>query len=150
MTQFVGVDPGKEGAIALWGQYVIDLPYLGDEPDVRAITAQFREWEVEAGDTIAIEYQAAFSRPGASMGVTSAFQLGKGYGMLLTCAYLYGLRVLLPRPAAWKKAYALIGKDKDASRQLATQMFPWAELARKKDHGRAEALLIADWARKQA
>jgi len=48
-------------------------------------------------------------------------------------------------PTAWKKAHHLRGGDKEGGRQRALQLFPSAHalLARKKDHGRAEAALIA-------
>jgi hypothetical protein len=48
-------------------------------------------------------------------------------------------------PTAWKKIHNLRGSEKEASRQRALQLFPSAHalLARKKDHGRAEAALIA-------
>jgi hypothetical protein len=48
-------------------------------------------------------------------------------------------------PTAWKKFHQLRGGDKEASRQRALQLCPAAHalLARKKDHGRAEAALIA-------
>ena len=41
------------------------------------------------------------------------------------------------------------GSDKNASIVLASRLFPSASLARKKDDGRAEALLIAEWAHRQ-
>jgi len=48
-------------------------------------------------------------------------------------------------PSIWKKFHTLRGGDKEAGRQRALQLFPSAHalLARKKDHGRAEAALIA-------
>lgn len=51
----------------------------------------------------------------------------------------------------WKRRLGLIGQDKDVGRLLAIQRFPSAAhlLRRKKDHGRADALLIALWAKHQ-
>jgi crossover junction endodeoxyribonuclease RuvC len=48
-------------------------------------------------------------------------------------------------PPKWKRSFHLHGKDKEGARQLALQRFPSAHalLARKKDHQRAEAALIA-------
>jgi hypothetical protein len=48
-------------------------------------------------------------------------------------------------PSAWKKYWHLPGKDKEAARQRALPLFPAAHtlLARKRDHGRAEAALLA-------
>jgi hypothetical protein len=48
-------------------------------------------------------------------------------------------------PTAWKNFHGLRGGEKEASRQRALQLFPGAHalLARKRDHGRAEASLLA-------
>jgi crossover junction endodeoxyribonuclease RuvC len=48
-------------------------------------------------------------------------------------------------PSAWKRFWKLPGKDKEAARQKALQLFPDVHeaLARKRDHGRAESALIA-------
>ena len=46
-------------------------------------------------------------------------------------------------PVAGKRSAGLLGCDKDASRQRAHPLIPTADLARKKDHGRGEALSIA-------
>jgi hypothetical protein len=48
------------------------------------------------------------------------------------------------RPGIWKRTLAL-GKDKEASRLRAMQLYPGADLRLKKHHGRAEALLLASY-----
>ena len=52
--------------------------------------------------------------------------------------------MILVEASVWKRRLHLPGKDKEAARQKALQLFPsqHALLARKKDHGRAEAALI--------
>lgn len=147
----LGIDPGKTGAVAALGPrgaYVNDLPHLGDEVDVLALSALVAEWGAGEGSTLALEYQAPFAAPGRRMGVTSAFDLGEGFGMLKAWGLLLGFRLLLPRPAAWKKELRL-GRDKDDSRLEAVRLFPGVDLHLKKHHGRAEALLLAEWARRQ-
>jgi hypothetical protein len=59
------------------------------------------------------------------------------------------LEVHAVQPQKWKAFVGLTGKDKDASLAMAARLYPSAEplLKRKKDHGRAEALLVAHWAR---
>ena len=54
-------------------------------------------------------------------------------------------------PPVWKKAYRLIGCDKDESRARALELFPTAidALRLKKHHGRADALLMAEYLRSQ-
>jgi len=53
--------------------------------------------------------------------------------------------VEIVEPSAWRRHWHLPGKDKESGRQKALQLFPdaHAALARKRDHGRAEATLIA-------
>jgi crossover junction endodeoxyribonuclease RuvC len=52
--------------------------------------------------------------------------------------------MILVEASGWKRRLHLPGKDKEAARQRALQLFPsqHALLARKKDHGRAEAALL--------
>ena len=61
-----------------------------------------------------------------------------------------GLRVLRVSPQVWKKAYRIAPKaDKSMSRHVASNLAPHlAEHFRRAiDHNRAEAFLIAFWAR---
>jgi hypothetical protein len=58
---------------------------------------------------------------------------------------LSGIPVTIVEPSVWKRFHKLPGKEKEASRQRALEIFPasHALLARKLDHGRGEAALIA-------
>jgi hypothetical protein len=58
---------------------------------------------------------------------------------------LCSIPLILVEASLWKRKLHLPGTDKEAARQKALQLFPsqHALLARKKDHGRAEAALIA-------
>lgn len=151
-TGTCGIDPGKTGAIAFLHPTetkVFDLPYVGDEPDVGTLRNWLTDFKMGRQVTVAIEGQQ--SMPG--QGVSSVFTLGKGYGMLLATVMLSGVRVIVVRPTQWKKDMGIPPKsDKDYSRLLAMRTFPGmqASLQRKKDHGRAESLLIAKWAEKQS
>lgn len=59
----------------------------------------------------------------------------------------HGVRTTLVTARAWKGAAGLEGVPKDAARAAAVAELPAAAplLARKKDHGRADALLIGLW-----
>ena len=72
----------------------------------------------------------------------AAFWLGLGAVRGVLAANFIPIEITTP--AAWKRALKVTG-DKDASRARASAIFPaWAGLwSRKKDHGRAEAALIA-------
>jgi len=52
-------------------------------------------------------------------------------------------------PQSWKKKAGIIGRDKDAARTLAIHTHPEISdmLSRKKDCGRADAILIAEFGR---
>jgi crossover junction endodeoxyribonuclease RuvC len=82
------------------------------------------------------------SAPGA--GVSTSFSFGKTTGM--TIGVLCGLKIpyLSIHPAVWKKTFGL-STNKDDSRFKAVELFPDARgyFARKKDHNRAEAALLA-------
>lgn len=84
-------------------------------------------------------------------GVTSMFNMGKGLGIWLGIIAALGLPSVHITPVVWKKAMltAGSGQDKGASILHALRLFPNAAdyLTRKKDDGRAEALLIAAYLR---
>ena len=87
-----------------------------------------------------------------SMGVTSAFSFGQGYGVWLGILSALEIPHTLVTPQAWKKSM-MPGepKDKDASRVVCKRLFPvqvdeW--LSRKKDHGRADSILLAEYGRR--
>ena len=89
---------------------------------------------------------AVVERVGAMPGNGSVamFRFGTAFGIILGVLAAAGVPFLLISPNVWKKAVGL-SKDKDASRTMALQHYPDAALflARKKDHGRAESLMLA-------
>ena len=92
---------------------------------------------------------AMLERPTARFGnsLQSAFQSGAGLGLWWGVLTAHGFTVRLTSPQAWKRGYDLLGQelDKDDSRAVACALFPEAAalMGRKRDHGRAEAVLIA-------
>jgi len=88
-----------------------------------------------------IERGQALPRQGASSG----FKFGRGCGALEAAIQLLEMPMTIIEPVAWKKFHGLRGKDKEGSRQKALMLFPSSHvlLARRRDHGRAEAALLA-------
>lgn len=149
-----GIDPGLSGAVAALvdGEPgpILDMP-----------TAQAGEWrEVDAAaladwlDGVRAQHPGAYvsaciekvgARPGD--GGTSAFRFGDSYGQARGVLAVLGIPYSRAIPAVWKRHMGLLGTEKDAARQLAIARFPGAAplLQRKKDHGRADALLLALW-----
>ena len=82
-------------------------------------------------------------------GVASTFKFGRSYGEIIGVVAAHKLRMDFVPPGVWKRTFGL-SKDKDASRLKAMELFPQLRdrLTRKKDHNRAEALLIAEYARR--
>ena len=94
--------------------------------------------------TTAIDEQvASMPRDGGKQ----AFAFGRAYGTARTVVALSGVPTHLVRPADWKRHFKLPGgpDGKEASRALALRMFPASaeRFARKMDHNRAEAALLA-------
>jgi crossover junction endodeoxyribonuclease RuvC len=146
---YAGIDPGLSGAIGLVradGSFadVFDMPVL--------ITTTGRK-QVDFSGLAAIlrEYNPAFvlvERVGArpSEGAVGGFSFGMTYGGILSMLATMALPHDVVQPAQWKrKAGIPPGSDKDVSIITCKRLLPTAapSLTRKKDDGRAEALLLA-------
>jgi hypothetical protein len=84
-------------------------------------------------------------------GVASSFCFGEGKGMWEGIIAAYAMAVELVSPQRWKKEMmADQGKDKSAARFKAMALFPSLadQLKLVKHDGRAEALLMAEYARR--
>lgn len=154
----IGIDPGISGAIAVLADgeagVIIDMPVLkvGDNNEVDARhVAMFiraaRDMHPQATVTAVIERVRAMPPKDGERkaGAQSSFNFGDHYGKAKAVLELLGIPYTRAEPASWKRQFGLTGKEKDASRVLALQRFPDAayQLTRKKDNGRADALLIA-------
>jgi crossover junction endodeoxyribonuclease RuvC len=84
--------------------------------------------------------------PMPKQGASSGFRFGMGVGLIRGVLSAHLVPVIQVHSTKWKRFYGLHA-DKEASRALAIRLFPEAapSLTRKKDHGRAEALLLAHW-----
>ena len=78
-------------------------------------------------------------------GVTSMFNFGQSFGAIKGICAALNLPIYFVRPAKWKKYFNLIKTNKDASRTKVIQVYPEisAQLSRKKDSNKADAILIA-------
>ena len=140
----LGVDPGAvSGAYALLTRN-LEQPTVDDIPVVdRQVNAA--EWAriVEAlkPDLAVVELSSSMPK----QGVASTFKFGMGCGLIRGVLAGAGVPIINVTAAKWKKHFAL-NNDGEKSRALAIRRFPdVTQLSRKKDHGRAEALLIALW-----
>lgn len=144
---YLGIDPGLSGAIAAVddkGRFVMaeEMPVYADgKTNVVDGRELFRL--ITGVGTVVTAVERVASMP--KQGVASTFNFGKAYGTVLGVIGAAGLPRHDVAPQSWKKMFNLIGQEKDASRGMAIKMFPDAPLSRKKDHGIADALLIATW-----
>ena len=155
MKIYCGIDPGKTGAIALLteGRFVInvhDMPIessstVKDRIDPLGVWAIFQKYNMNHICT-AVEKQS--SRPG--QGVVSVFSLGESWGILRSVSALSSHESLEVAPRTWQKKInrPSTGDSKADSLTMARELFPdYDGLSRKKDHNRADALLLAVYAR---
>jgi crossover junction endodeoxyribonuclease RuvC len=152
MTLFVGVDPGISGAIAILNKDG-EIVQLSDMPvtsvKVGSSTKNIVSPQALADDlsilrdhrSIALIEKVA-SRPG--QGVSSVFGFGRSLGVVEGVLAGMGIPVEMISPAVWTKAMR-VNSGKDGSRQRAMELWPKraGDFKRVKDHGRAEASLIA-------
>ena len=151
--RILGVDPGIHGGLALIEindgaapvlLEAIDIPTVGVGAKERVDPLGLRTWVMAHRPQHAfIERAQAMPKQGASSG----FKYGRATGAIEAVIACCEVAITIIEPAIWKRHYQLRGGDKESSRQRALQLFPSAAahalLARKKDHGRAEACLLA-------
>jgi crossover junction endodeoxyribonuclease RuvC len=150
-VKLLGIDPGIRGGLAVVEivdgtapQLIdaIDIPIAGVGAKERVDAIAIRGWiELRQPQHALIERAQAMPKQGASSG----FKYGRAVGAIEAVVACCGIPMTIVEPSAWKKVHRLRGGNKEAGRQRALQLFPSAHvlLARKKDHGRAEAALIA-------
>jgi len=147
---WIGIDPGlRTGAIAaidhnggfVWAE---DIKADGDKINAKALKEQIYRMCVP-GDTYSICIEHVGVRPG--QGISSSGKFMRAFGAIEAVAALTSDRVEMVLPQAWKK-FMGASADKEKSLVMARSLFPDAMLKLKKHHGRAEALLIAEYARR--
>jgi len=161
MTQilFIGIDPGASGAIAVIDRtqkiYLLqDFP--GDEVAVSEIIRNLKSnySDIDIGINRVFQFKAAIERvhsmPG--QGVSSSFKFGTNYGIWKGILASFQIPFHEPSPQAWQKGVIKKAQDKIPALAAARRIWPFAELTGPRGgakDGRADALLIADWCRKQ-
>jgi len=152
--RILGIDPCIHGGCAIISinngtvpQLIdaIDIPTVGTGAKERVDVLALRAWiKSHQPDRSAIERGQALPRQGSS----SDFKFGRACGALEAALALCEVPLTIVEPSVWKRAQHLRGGDKEQARQRAIEIFPSAHplLARKKDHQRAEAALIALYA----
>ena len=148
---FLGIDPGIHGGLAIVAleggtapQLVeaIDIPMIGTGAKERVDVSAIRNL-IDRHKPIRDLIERAQAMP--KQGASSSFKYGRAVGAIEAAITLCSIPVEIVEASMWKRFWRLPGKDKESARQQALQKFPaaHASLARRKEHGRAEASLIA-------
>lgn len=149
MIAYVGFDPGMSGG---WGAVDHNGKYLGcgDMPNTDKIINTNQVWMEICQATQGMDREFVIEQVGAmpGNGGVSMFNFGAAYMACIAIAQRSMCPWMLVRPQKWKKDMGLTS-DKAESLALARHLFQTAPLTRKKDNGRAEALLIAEWLRRK-
>lgn len=152
---FIGIDPGITGAIAFisGGKFiaVYDFPTI----EIKTKNSTKKRIDLEAFSFLIDSYSKdvftacieEVGQIGTKADPFSSFVFGFSTGLVhgILAAHLIPINTI--KPLIWKAAMGL-DSDKSKSISKAIQIFPEASkfLTRKKDHGRAEALLLAHFA----
>lgn len=147
LYHFCGVDPGQKGAAVVIGyklpaNQIVSFAFI-DGDNSTDISTFFKAHPFYSG---AIEQVGI--RPRQRGQSEFVWRSGTTHGLMLAHAQN---EVSMVRPQVWKK-YFNLPACKDRAREKAAQRFgQWAGLFnRKKDDGRAEAALLAEYARHKA
>lgn len=147
MKTYIGIDPGKSGAMAI-------IHALGN---VEVIPFDAVDYSL----ALARVYNGAYpviccvekvsAMPG--QGVVSMFNFGHNLGVIEGLLRGYGIPYQLVPPQTWKKEFSL-SSDKATSIEVCQKLFPNVSLlaterSRKPNDGMAEALLMAEYARRK-
>jgi hypothetical protein len=145
---YLGIDPGLNGAIALYYPDIsLDRGLVHSMPTYKIGTKQ--QLNLQATKNILSDHrmhhcfiEAPHAMP--KQGVTSSFNFGKVCGQLEGILACLEIPYTLIAPATWKRAMGLTS-DKDATRQIASRLLPHLShlWPLKKDHDKAEAMLLA-------
>jgi crossover junction endodeoxyribonuclease RuvC len=162
MKYKLGIDPGISGALALLDENntlvdIADMPVMRlgknkhkQQVNAAELTKIIRAWKsLFKARGIALEAYLELVSAMPKQGVTSMFNFGVSLGVIEGVLAALSIPVYMVTPASWKKRAGLTGKDKEAARTLAQQLYPAAELGMKKHIGRADAILIARYGGKE-
>jgi len=139
---FIGLDPGKGGGVAIIDGLTVRTFKAPDT--LKDLWDEVSRWEDMTNGICYAALEIVHSSP--QMGVKSAFTFGQGYGQLQMALTAVGIPWRGVRPQEWQKEMKCMTKgDKNVSKARAQQLFPQIKVT----HAIADALLIAEWLRRQ-
>ena len=142
---YIGVDPGsKSGAYAIITDANIAEVYGWDNNGFALSMKALSGYECFA----VVEKVGAMPK----QGVSSTWVFAENYGYIQGVLHAFDIPFQLVPPRVWKKAFSLTS-DKTKSIEVCQRLFPMVnlkrtELSRKDDNNLAEAMLIAEYAKR--
>lgn len=142
---YIGIDPGKSGALAqIDGNGAAGIVPFDTEAYIGALGGAW----LQNNCIVCLEHVTAMPK----QGVTSMFNFGQNFGYIKGLLEAFGIPYELVRPQKWKKEFGI--SDKNSSVECCKRLFPGVSLrrtdrCRKDDDGMAEALLMAEYARRR-
>ncbi len=141
----LGIDPGKSGGLA----------WLSTGAAAAASKMPATERDLWGSIAASARHFAYIEKVGAmpGQGVTSMFSFGQNYGMLRAFLIAAAIPFETVTPAVWQREFKLptvknagskVAK-KNAHKARAQELFPTLKIT----HAIADALLIAEWGRRQ-
>lgn len=143
---FIGIDPGKSGALAV----IDDEGYVWNTKTFNESDYSLVLNEVASAPSVRVVLEHVGAMPG--QGSVSMFNFGANFGFIKGLLAANNLPYELVRPQKWKRMFSCTS-DKNTSVEVAHRLFPNVDLRRttrcsKPHDGIAEALLMAEYCRR--
>ena len=143
LLTYIGIDPGAKGGLAVIRDGGITVAPYEKSRYIEILS------RVPCDSVCCLEHVHAM--PG--QGVTSMFNFGQNFGWVQGVLEAMGVSYELVQPQKWKKEFSITG-DKNSSIMVCKRLFPGVSLlpterCRKDNDGMAEALLMAEYAKRR-
>lgn len=156
---YIGIDPGKDGAMAMISETRKKPRVVAFEPNGiqeyhavlqlrKSIMRVPYDYRDETKTICCLERVWGIKGQSAS----ASFNFGENYGMIQGLLMAMHIPYQMVTPQKWKKEFQITG-DKNSSIAVCKRLFPDVDLRKnercRRDHdGKAEALLLAEYARR--
>ena len=148
MDLYLGIDPGKSGAICCTDSNRIGDIITTTDLNYAEIWRSLTEY-IQGSSCVAC-IEAVNAMPG--QGVSSTFKFGESFGALLMLLAAAGVSFTRVRPASWCSEFGLKRDSsetqsewKNRHKVLAQELFPDVKIT----HATADALLISEYCRRK-
>jgi hypothetical protein len=145
----LAIDPGIENGIAVVDEdrrllLATEIPAIGEGANKRLNLVSFADLIAQFRVSHAV-IEAVSAMP--KQGVSSSFRFGRAAGSFEGALSALKVPTTFVSPAKWKKDMGAKAKSEEDVRALVIQTWPDQahRFARKRDHNRAEAALLALW-----